>query len=64
MFDQVRRSLGLGQPILEGEATIAVADIVGTVGRVANFDGCFRPRDRALARPVGADAPSAASCRP
>jgi hypothetical protein len=52
MFDQVRRSLGLGQPILQGEATIAVADIIGTVGRVADFDGCFRPRDRALARRI------------
>ncbi|HEX7172545.1 MAG TPA: hypothetical protein VF365_08060 [Candidatus Limnocylindria bacterium] len=52
MFDQVRRSLGLGQPHLEGEATIAVADIVGTVGRAADFDGCFRPREAALAHRV------------
>jgi hypothetical protein len=49
MFDQVRRSLGLGQPRLEGEATIAVSDIVGTIGRSADFDGCFRPRERVLA---------------
>jgi hypothetical protein len=33
VFEHVRRSLGLGQPNVEGEATIAVADIVGTVGR-------------------------------
>ena len=52
MFDQVRRSLGLAQPTLEGEATIAVADIVGTVGRGTDFDGCFRPRDRALAHRI------------
>jgi hypothetical protein len=51
-FDHVQRSLGLGQPQLEGEATIAVADIVGTVGRGADFDGCFRPRDRALAHRI------------
>jgi hypothetical protein len=51
-FEQVRHSLGLGQPHLEGEATIAVADIVGTVGRGADFDGCFRPRDRALAHRI------------
>ena len=51
-FDQVRRSLGLGQPRLEGEATIAVADIVGTVGRSADFDGCFRPREHALAHRI------------
>lgn len=51
-FDHVQRSLGLGRPQLEGEATIAVADIVGTVGRGADFDGCFRPRDRALAHRI------------
>jgi len=52
MFDQVRRSLGLGQPLPEGEATIAVSDIVGTVGRKADFDGCFNPRERALAKRI------------
>jgi hypothetical protein len=52
MFDQVRRSLGLGHPRFEREATIAVSDIVGTVGRKADFDGCFRPRERALARRI------------
>lgn len=52
MFEQVRRSLGLGHPTIEGQATIAVADIVGTVGRAADFDGCFRARDRALAHRI------------
>jgi hypothetical protein len=52
MFDQVRRSLGLGQPRHEREATIAVSDIVGTIGRSADFDGCFRPRERALAHRI------------
>ena len=52
MFEQVRRSIGLGRPILEGQATIAVADIVGTAERAADFDGCFRPRDRALAHRI------------
>ncbi len=51
-FDHVKRSLGLGQPHLEGEATIAVADIVGTASRGGDFDGCFRPRDRALAQRI------------
>lgn len=51
-FDHVRRSLGLGQPHQESAGTIAVADIVGTVGRGADFDGCFRPRDRALAHRI------------
>lgn len=32
MFDQVRRRLNLGMPHVEGERTIAVADIIGTVG--------------------------------
>jgi hypothetical protein len=51
-FDQVRKSLGLGQPRFESVATIAVSDIVGTVGRSADFDGCFRPRGRALAKRI------------
>ncbi|HET8571789.1 MAG TPA: hypothetical protein VFN14_07860 [Candidatus Limnocylindria bacterium] len=51
-FDEVRRSLGLGQPRFEKEATIPVADIIGSVGRSADFDGCFRPRERALARRI------------
>ena len=49
MFDHVRRALGLGMPSHEGTATIAVADIIGTVGRAADFDGCFRPRDPSMA---------------
>ncbi|MGZ8805210.1 MAG: hypothetical protein ACXWZG_07925 [Microbacterium sp.] len=48
MFDHVRRALGLGMPSDEGTATIAVADIIGTVGRANDFDGCFRPRDPAM----------------
>jgi hypothetical protein len=49
MFDEVRRRLNLGMPQPEGERTIAVADIVGTVGRGGDFDGCFRPRPPHLA---------------
>jgi hypothetical protein len=52
MFDQVRRSLGLGHPRFEAEATIAVSDIVGTVGRKADFDGCFHPREKTLAHRI------------
>ena len=52
MFDQVRRSLGLGHPRFETEATIAVSDIVGTVGRKADFDGCFHPREKTLAHRI------------
>ena len=52
MFDQVRRRLNLGLPQVEGERTIAVADIIGTVGRAGDFDGCFRPREPHLAARV------------
>ncbi|MGH2418328.1 MAG: hypothetical protein ACRDFY_08350, partial [Candidatus Limnocylindria bacterium] len=44
----VRRQLHLGAPIAEGEATIAVAHIIGTTSRAQDFDGCFRPLRRAL----------------
>jgi hypothetical protein len=47
-FDEVRRRLHLGMPQLEGEATIALADIVGSLGRAKDFDGCFRPRQPEL----------------
>lgn len=49
MFDEVRRRLHLGAPVIEGSETIRVADIIGTVGRAADFDGCFRPREPRLA---------------
>ena len=49
MFDHVRRSLDFGLPVPEGEGTIAVADIIGTVGRIGDFDGCFQPKGPTLA---------------
>ena len=51
-FEEVRRRLNLGRPQLEGQETIAVADIVGTVGRAGDFDGCFRPREPQLAHRI------------
>ncbi len=39
----VRRQLHLGAPIAEGEATIAVAHIIGTTSRAQDFDACFHP---------------------
>lgn len=39
----IQRRLQLGAPVAEGVETIAVAEIVGTVGRARDFDGCFRP---------------------
>lgn len=47
-FDEIRRQLHLGMPQLEGDATIALADIVGSLGRPKDFDGCFRPRQADL----------------
>ncbi len=52
MFDEVRRRLDLGLPQYEGLATIALSDIVGTFGRAADFDGCWRPRERHLAHRI------------
>jgi hypothetical protein len=42
-LDQIQRQLRLGAPVAEGVATIAVADIIGTVHRDGDFDGRFRP---------------------
>lgn len=49
MFDEVRRRLHLGAPVIEGHETIRVDDIIGTVGRATDFDGCFAPREPRLA---------------
>ena len=52
MFEEVRRRLHLGAPVIEGTETIRVDDVIGTVGRGADFDGCFRPRKPRLARRI------------
>jgi hypothetical protein len=49
MFEEVRRRLHLGAPVIEGNETIRVDDVIGTVGRGTDFDGCFRPRAPNLA---------------
>ena len=49
MFEEVRRRLHLGAPVIEGPETIRVDDIIGTVGRGGDFDGCFNPREPRLA---------------
>ena len=38
-LEHVQRQLGLGTPIVEGVATIAVAQIIGTTSRAQDFDG-------------------------
>lgn len=52
VFEEVRRRLHLGAPLLEGADTIRVADIIGTVSRAGDFDGCFRPREPRLANRI------------
>lgn len=48
----IRHQLGLGSPVDEGAATIAVADIIGTAGRVRDFDGGFHPLHAALKKRI------------
>lgn len=48
----VSRQLHLGTPISEGPATIAVADIAGTVQRGHDFDACWQPLHPALAKRI------------
>jgi hypothetical protein len=45
---QIQRQLRLGAPVYQGDATIAVAQIIGTVSRARDFDGCWRPIHAAL----------------
>ncbi|HEV8697383.1 MAG TPA: hypothetical protein VGQ89_06810 [Candidatus Limnocylindrales bacterium] len=52
LFEEVRRRLGLGTRLGVGRCEVAVADIIGSVGRVADFDGCFRPRNAKLRREI------------
>jgi hypothetical protein len=55
-FEEVRRRLGLGTRLPGGRREVAVADIIGSVGRVADFDGCFRPRTPRLREEIRARA--------
>lgn len=51
-LSQIQRQLRLGAPVVEGSGTIAVAHIIGTVGRARDFDGCFRPVHAALRKRI------------
>jgi hypothetical protein len=55
-FDEVRHRLGLTTRLPAGRREVAVADIIGSVGRVADFDGCFRPKHRRLREEIRARA--------
>ena len=47
-FDEVARRLHLGTRLPVGRREVPIADIVGSVGRVNDFDGCFRPKTARL----------------
>ena len=51
-FDEVSRRLGLRTRLPVGRREVATDDIIGSVGRVADFDGCFRPRTRKLRKAI------------
>lgn len=51
-FEVVRQALQLGTRIDIGTHEIEVAQVIGSVGRVREFDGCFRPRSQRLRRAV------------
>ncbi|HSL75413.1 MAG TPA: hypothetical protein VK867_00595 [Candidatus Limnocylindrales bacterium] len=51
-FEEVRRRLGLMTRLPAGRREVAVDDIIGSVGRVVDFDGCFRPRSAVLRRAI------------
>jgi hypothetical protein len=55
-FEEVRHRLGLGTRLPVGRREVAVADIIGSVGRVHDFDGCFRPRTKRLRAEIRARA--------
>jgi hypothetical protein len=47
-FEEVRRRLQLGTRVDVGVQEIAIDQIVGSLGRAHEFDGCFRPRTQRL----------------
>jgi hypothetical protein len=51
-LSQIQRQLRLDPAVFEGDATIAVSQIIGTVGRARDFDGCFRPTHPALRKRI------------
>ena len=51
-FEEVRRRLGLMTRLPVGRREVPVDEIIGSVGRVADFDGCFRPRGAVLRRAI------------
>lgn len=51
-FEEVRRRLGLMTRLPVGRRDVPVDEIIGSVGRVVDFDGCFRPRGPVLRKAI------------
>lgn len=51
-FEEVRRRLQLGPRRDIGTDEIPVAQVIGSVGRTHEFDGCFRPRTARLRKVI------------
>jgi hypothetical protein len=51
-FEEVRRRLGLMTRLPAGRREVPIVEIIGSVGRVADFDGCFRPRVAGLRKAI------------
>jgi hypothetical protein len=51
-FEEVRRRLGLMTRLPVGRRDVPVDEIIGSVGRVGDFDGCFRPRGKVLRKAI------------
>jgi hypothetical protein len=49
-FEEVRRRLQLGTRVDVGVQEIPIDQIIGSMGRANEFDGCFRPRSDRLRR--------------
>jgi hypothetical protein len=49
---QIQRQLRLGPAHFEGVDAIVVAQIIGTMSRARDFDGCFRPTHAALRKRI------------
>jgi hypothetical protein len=49
-FEEVRRRLQLGTRVDVGVQEIGIDQIIGSLGRAHEFDGCFRPRTDRLRR--------------
>ena len=51
-FEEVSRRLGLRTRLPVGRREVAIEEIIGSVGRAADFDGCFRPQTGKLRRAI------------